>query len=206
MTHLCHLFTSLLPHYHLPYQPGWEQLWAKRESYSGHSVQGLCNSFTFFFLLLFWHLCCIAITFTPALSSFQLIVDLLWWVQGPTPPLYLLWLLLCEFEWNQVILSFCEVLKLQAVYYLNDSDLWSGSRQVKIHIKSHPAYEGSQGRCQYAVVMASVTSTLTGFLLFSHFIPCGENCAGQMSIQQFRVERSKIRSEQKQWHLVAQRY
>lgn len=72
------------------------------------------------FKLLFWHLCCIAITFTPALSSFQLTVDLLWWVQGPTPPLYLLWLLLCEFEWNQVILSFCEVFKLQAVYYLND--------------------------------------------------------------------------------------
>lgn len=73
-------------------------------------------SLSFFFLLLFWHLCCIAITFTPALSSFQLTVDLLWWVQGPTPPLYLL----CEFEWNQVILSFCEVFKLHAVYYLND--------------------------------------------------------------------------------------
>lgn len=38
--------------------------------------------------------------------------------------------------------------------------------------------------CQFAVVTAYLTSTFTGFLLFGRFIPCGENCAGQMSIQQ----------------------
>lgn len=65
---------SLLPHYPSLFQPGCEQLWAKRKSCLGQSVQGLGSAFflSFFFQILCFHLCCTAFSFTSAESRFSL--------------------------------------------------------------------------------------------------------------------------------------